>query len=84
MSRVVRKGAEEARSQLADLLMAAEKGCSTIITRRGKPVAALVLIDACGSAVCQEPLLPLAGTGRGLWGNDSSRTVRKLREEWGH
>jgi prevent-host-death family protein len=82
MSRVVRKGAEEARSQLPDLLMAAEKGRSTIITRHGRPVAVLVPIDAYGSAVRQEPLLPLAGTGRGLWGKDSSRTVRKLRDEW--
>jgi prevent-host-death family protein len=82
MARVVRKGAEEARSQLPDLLIAAEKGRSTIITRHGKPVAALVPIDAYDSAVRQEPLLPLAGTGRGLWGKDSSRTVRKLRDEW--
>ena len=82
MGRIVRKGAEEARSQLPDLLVAAEKGRSTIITRHGRPVAALVPIDAYGSAVRQEPLLPLAGTGRGLWGKDSSRTVRKLREEW--
>jgi prevent-host-death family protein len=82
MGRIVRKGAEEARSQLPDLLAAAEKGRSTIITRHGRPVAALVPIDAYGSAVRQEPLLPLAGTGRGLWGKDSSRTVRKLREEW--
>lgn len=82
MSRTVRKGAEEARSQLPDLLAAAEKGRSTIITRHGRPVAALVPIDAYGSAVRQQPLLPLAGTGRGLWGKDSTRTVRKLREEW--
>ncbi len=82
MSRVARKGAEEARSQLPDLLIAAEKGRSTIITRHGKPVAALVPIDAYDSAVRQEPLLPLAGTGRGLWGKDSSHTVDKLRDEW--
>jgi prevent-host-death family protein len=82
MSRVVRKGAEEARSQLPDLLAAAEKGRSTIITRHGRPVAALVPIEAYGSAVRQEPLLPLAGTGRGLWGKDSAQTVRKLRDEW--
>lgn len=82
MSRIMRKGAEEARSQLPDLLAAAEKGRSTIITRHGRPVAVLVPIDAYGSAVRQQPLLPLAGTGRGLWGKDSTRTVRKLREEW--
>lgn len=82
MRRIVRKGAEEARSQLPDLLAAAEKGRSTIITRHGRPIAALVPIDAYGAAVRQQPLLPLAGTGRGLWGKDSAGTVRKLREEW--
>lgn len=82
MTRTVRKGAEEARSQLPDLLAAAEKGRSTIITRHGRPVAALVPIGSYDSAVRQQPLLPLAGTGRGLWGKDSARAVRKLREEW--
>ena len=82
MSIVRRKGAEEARNQLPELLDAAEKGQSTIITRHGRPVAALVPIEALGAAVRQQSLLPLAGTGRGLWGKDSSRTIRKLRDEW--
>ena len=46
MSRVLRKGAEEARNQLPDLLAAAEQGRSTIITRHGRAVAALVPIEA--------------------------------------
>ncbi len=45
MSNVQRKGAEEARNQLPDLLEAAERGKSTIITRHGRPVAVLVPID---------------------------------------
>lgn len=77
-----RKGAEEARSQLPELLDDAEEGRSTIITRHGRPVAALVPIDSSGVAVRQQPLLPLAGSGRGLWGRDSSNTLRKLRDEW--
>ena len=77
-----RKGVEEARSQLPDLLDAAEKGRSTIITRHGRPVAALVPIEAYGAAMRQQPLTPLEGSGRGLWGRDSTRTVRKLRDEW--
>jgi antitoxin (DNA-binding transcriptional repressor) of toxin-antitoxin stability system len=40
MGKELRKGAEEARNQLPDLLAAAEKGRSTIITRHGRPVAA--------------------------------------------
>jgi len=59
-----------------------KKGQSTIITRHGKPVAALVPIEAYGSTIRQQSLLPLKGSGRDLWGKDSSRTLRKLRDEW--
>jgi prevent-host-death family protein len=82
MNTVRRKGAEEARNQLPELLEAAEKGMSTIITRHGRPVAALVPIEAYGAAARQEPLVPVAGSGRGLWGRDSTSTIRKLRDEW--
>ena len=30
----------------------------------------------------QQPLVPVAGSGRGLWGRDSTRTLRRLRDEW--
>ena len=82
MNAMLRKGAEEARNQLPALLEAAEKGGSTIITRHGRPVAALVPIGAYGAGMHQQPLLPVAGSGRGLWGKDSARTLRKLRDEW--
>ena len=82
MTIIRRKEAEEARNQFAALLKAAEKGRSTIITRHGRPVAALVPIEAHSSAVRQQSLLPVAGTGRGLWGPDSTRTVSRLRDEW--
>lgn len=82
MSPINRKGAEEARNQLPELLDGAQQGRSTIITKHGRPVAALVPIEAYGSGVRQEPLLPLAGSGRGLWGADSTRTLRRLRKEW--
>ena len=78
----IRKGAEEARNQLPDLLDAAEQGKSTIITRRGKPIAAIVPIDAFKPARQQLSLLPLKGTGRGLWGKDSTKTIRALKDEW--
>ncbi len=79
---MLRKGAEEARNELPDLLAAAEKGRATIITRHGRPVAALVPINAYGAAVRQPALTPLQGSGRGLWGKNSATTVRKLRDEW--
>jgi len=77
-----RKGAEEARNQLPELLTAAENGRSTVITKHGRPVAAIVpMADFTGGAR-QQPLLPVKGSGRGLWGEDSSRTLRDLRDEW--
>ncbi len=77
-----RKGAEEARNQLPDLLDAAEHGEATIITRHGRPVAALVPIKTYDASLPQQSILPLRGSGRGLWGKDSRHTVRKLRDEW--
>jgi prevent-host-death family protein len=82
MNKVKRKGAEEARNQLPDLLEAAQAGQSTIITRHGKPVAALVPIAEFRPPERQASLMPLAGSGRGMWGKDSARTIRRLREEW--
>jgi prevent-host-death family protein len=79
----MRKRAEEARNQLPALLDAAEKGRSTIITRHGRPVAALMPIGAHGAVARQQSLIPVAGSGRGLWGKDSTRALRKLRDEWG-
>ena len=82
MGETQRKGAEEARSQLPDLLDAAEQGETTIITRHGRAIAALIPIEAYALRTQQKSLLPLAGAGRGLWGKDSTRTLRKLRDEW--
>ena len=82
MGRTGRKGAEEARNQLPDLLDAAQQGRSTIITKHGRPVAALVPVDEYVSKNAQRSLLPWKGTGRGLWGKNSSRALRALRDEW--
>ncbi|HWT15431.1 MAG TPA: type II toxin-antitoxin system prevent-host-death family antitoxin [Patescibacteria group bacterium] len=75
------KGAEEARQQLPAILAAAAAGHSTIITRHGRAVAAVVPAI---SLQQRKPasLLALAGSGRGLWGEDSGKTVAKLRDEW--
>lgn len=82
MSSVTKKGAEEARNQLPSLLEAAERGETTVITKHGKPVAALIPIDQLNAAPKQMSLLPLRGTGRGLWGEDSTKTIREMRDEW--
>lgn len=79
---MLHKGAEESRNRLPELLDAAEKGRSTIITRRGRPVAVLAPVAAFGAVIGQQPLTPWQGSGRGLWGKDSARTLRRLRGEW--
>jgi len=70
-----RRGAEEARARFSELLDAAERGDTTIILRRGKPVAAVAPIAECFPK--QRSLLPLYGSGRGL----CAKTIRELREE---
>jgi prevent-host-death family protein len=80
--RTRRKGAEEARKELPSLLAAAERGQATVITKRGRPVAALIPIKDYSEPEKQLSLLPLACTGRGLWGEDSAKTIRELKEEW--
>jgi prevent-host-death family protein len=82
MSKAARRGAEDARNQLPDLLEAAENGHSTIITKHGRAVAALVPLDAYDDGRRQEPLLPMEGSGRGFWGEDSRRTLRDLHHDW--
>jgi prevent-host-death family protein len=82
MTTPARKGAEEARNQLPDILTAAENGRSTVITKHGRPVAAIVPMTDFTGGARQQPLLPVKGSGRGLWGKDSSRTLRDLRDEW--
>jgi len=83
MKTVRHRGAEEARNTLPELLESAEHGRSTIITKHGRPVAALVPIQSyVDGGREQQPLTALAGSGRGLWGRKSAATVAKLRDEW--
>ncbi|HLZ96306.1 MAG TPA: type II toxin-antitoxin system Phd/YefM family antitoxin [Steroidobacteraceae bacterium] len=82
MSEIVHKGAEEARNDLPTLLEEALSGRATIITRRGRPVAALVPVAEYRARHRQQSLLALEGSGRGLWGKTSGSTIKRLREEW--
>jgi prevent-host-death family protein len=82
MSQSDRKGVEEARSQLPALLAQAEKGRVTIITRHGRSVAAIVPVARVTGEQRQKSLVGLAGSGKGLWGKDSTRSLRRLRDEW--
>jgi prevent-host-death family protein len=80
--KIVHKGSEEARNELPTLLEDAQSGRATIITRRGRPVAALVPLSQYHTGHRQQSLLNLEGTARGFWGKNSTGTIRKLRDEW--
>ena len=82
MKQVERKETEEARRQLPELLEAAQQGQSTIITKHGRPVAVLIPVDEFVQKNTQHSLLPCEGSGRGLWGSNSTDTLRALRDEW--
>ena len=77
-----RTGVEQARIRLPALLEDALQGRSTIITRHGKSVAAIVPVEQAAGAGRQRSLVGLAGSGKGLWGRDGARLVGRLREEW--
>lgn len=73
-------GVEEARQALPKLLDLANRGTSTIITRHGRPIAALVPVDrAQGRALVN--MTTLRGSGKGLWTGPDS--VAAQRDEWG-
>lgn len=82
MTHPTRKGVEDARSQLPSLLAEAQRGRSTLITRHGRPIAAIVPVERLAAGAQQMSLLGLAGSGKGLWGRDGARALRKLRDEW--
>jgi prevent-host-death family protein len=75
-------GAESARSHLPALLERAHRGSSTVITRHGKPYAAVVPVAAAAIGRRGMSVLALKGSGAGLWGDDPARTVAEMRDEW--
>jgi prevent-host-death family protein len=75
-------GAESARSHLPELLERAHRGSPTVITRHGKPYAAVVSVEAATSGRRGVSVLALKGSGAGLWGDDPARAVAEMRGEW--
>jgi prevent-host-death family protein len=80
-------GLEQARIQLPSIIANAHSGTASVITKHGKPYAAVVSIhDLKKSRVntnSNTGLLALLGTGQGLWGAHITETIGELRDEWG-
>jgi len=80
-------GLEQARIQLPAIAADAHAGQASIITRHGKPYAAIVpvqVLQKSQPSAETSGLLALRGTGRGLWGADVGQTIADLRDEWGN
>jgi prevent-host-death family protein len=75
-------GAESARAHLPELLERAHRGSPTVITRHGKPYAAVVSVEAASLHRRGVSVLALKGSGSGLWGDDAARTIAEMRDEW--
>jgi prevent-host-death family protein len=80
-------GLEQARIQLPKIIANAHAGIRSIITKHGKPYAAIVPLQdikqSSTDADLTSGILALRGTGRGLWGAHVGQTVSDLRDEWG-
>ena len=48
----------------------------------GKPYAEVVPVGSSTNGKPRLSFLSLAGTGHGLWGHDSRKTLKRLRDEW--
>ena len=79
-------GLEQARIQLPHIVAEAHAGLRSVITKHGKPYAAIVPLQdlalAPTLAPAGESFLALRGTGSGLWVADVGQTVDDLRNEW--
>lgn len=83
MQRNVSYGLEQARIQLPAIVAKANAGVASVITRHGKPYAAIIPIQDLKSSRPVSGILALRGTGRGLWGPSPGKVIDKLRDEWG-
>ena len=82
MSKIKSEPAEAARKKFPSLIEQAHHGKATIVTKRGKPYAAIVPIADMSQAPGRLNIQSLRGSGKGLWGRNSLTTIEKMRREW--
>jgi antitoxin (DNA-binding transcriptional repressor) of toxin-antitoxin stability system len=75
-------GLEQGRSNLPRLASRANAGEPSLLTRHGKPYAAIVSPELLAKARPRSRFLSLRGTGKGLWGKESAKFVAAVRDEW--
>lgn len=82
MPPVRKEGSEEARKHLPALLERAYRGKPTLITKRGKPYAAIMPVAALARQQAGISIQALRGSGKGLWSENAAAWVDKIRNEW--
>jgi prevent-host-death family protein len=82
MKTAIKRGAEQARKHFPALVEQAARGEPTIITKHGKPYAALVPASHLAQKGARVDIRALRGSGKGLWGRSPKRTLLSMREEW--
>lgn len=75
-------GIEATRRRLPELVAAAHEGKTTLITRHGRPYAAIVPVEKASERRLPTAILALRGCAAGLWGEEPARLVEELRGEW--
>jgi prevent-host-death family protein len=76
------RGVQQARQELPALVEAAHRGNSTIITKHGKPYAAIVPVDEAMKKSRGVTVAQLRGSGKKIWKRDAAEEVSRLRDEW--
>ena len=76
------RGVQDARRELPVLLEAAHRGSRTVITKRGKPYAAIVPLDEGARTRAGLTILGLRGSAKKIWARDAAEVVKALRKEW--
>jgi hypothetical protein len=79
---IPRIGLDEGRSTLPRLAALAHAGQASLLTRHGKPFAAIVAPEVLLASRPRPGFLALRGSGRGLWGPSAAAAVADLRNEW--
>lgn len=79
---ILRVGLEQGRSQLPHLASLAQAGQGSLLTKHGKPYAAIVAPDMLLKSRRKPGFLALRGSGKGLWGKSAAAHISKLRDEW--
>jgi antitoxin (DNA-binding transcriptional repressor) of toxin-antitoxin stability system len=75
-------GLEQGRNTFPSLAARAHAGEPSLLTRHGRPYAAIVPPEMVAKSRPRPNFLALRGSGEGLWGASPSAAIEDLRAEW--